>query len=377
MGFNLGDHQDCVSRKKYASILHQVEALEKALQYQIAQGHNSLLPCHSSHGSPSDEEDNKAKDSVLDSVPECSPNHSHRSSIDPVSMAMAQVDSGYQSPVDNVSMPTELGSSATVFKLGREVLSCQSPVLSKDVNSGVSHSVGQFHKTSTPKSLRVYPALTESLIQDCHQSSTRQLHFDSPWLEPPLLVDGHSPTNALGKILGTEVQVATFSLQKAYTDGDPDLSNDLVLGALPSKVVNIKADSSLCEYPGPGYSSCEWCVLEYSFSELSSSEPCTSKELCDSFEQYSAGCSDSTSISKNYLGSQCHGQSILCDHSADDHSGLLSHGWSPSPSDLSGSRGHNKPTQCYDSSSFSGHEVSKKVFSQSIDVIPLNRIGLV
>ena len=111
-------------------------------------------------------------------------------------MVMAQGNSGYQSPVDNVSMPIELGSSATVLKPGREVFSCQSPVLSKDVNSGVSHSAGQFHNTSTPKSLRV---LTESLVQDCHQSPTRQLHFDSPWPEPPLLVDGHSPTNALGK----------------------------------------------------------------------------------------------------------------------------------------------------------------------------------
>ena len=136
MGFNLGDHHDCVSRKEYASLLHQVETLEKALQHQIAQGHNSLLLCHGSHGSPLDVEDNKAKDSVLGSVPGCSPNHSHSPSIDPVSMAMAQGDSGYQSPVDNVSMPTELGSSATVFQPGREVLSCQSPVLSKDVNSG-------------------------------------------------------------------------------------------------------------------------------------------------------------------------------------------------------------------------------------------------
>ena len=40
--------------------------------------------------------------------------------------------------------------------------------------------------------------------------------------------------------------------------------------------------------------------------------------------------------------------------------------------------GHNKPTQCYDSSGSSGHEVSQKVFSQSsIDIIPLNGIGLV
>ena len=43
MGFDPGDHCDCVSRKEYASLLNWVEALEKALQYQIAQGHNSLL----------------------------------------------------------------------------------------------------------------------------------------------------------------------------------------------------------------------------------------------------------------------------------------------------------------------------------------------
>ena len=164
MGFDPGDHCDCVSRKEYASLLHQVEALEKALQHQIAQGHHSLLPCHGSNGSPSDVEENKAKEPVHGSVPKCSPNHSHSLSIDPVSMAMAQGDSGYQSPVDNVSMPTELGSSATVFKLGREVFSCQSPVLSKNFNSVVNHSAGQFHKTSTPKSLRVYTAFTESLV---------------------------------------------------------------------------------------------------------------------------------------------------------------------------------------------------------------------
>ena len=134
-------------------------------------------------------------------------------------------------------MPAELVSSATVFEPGREVLSCQSPVLSKDVNSGVSHSAGQFHKTSIPKSLRVNPALTESLFLDCHQSPTRQLHFDSPRPEPPLLVDGHSPTNASGKNNGTEAQVAT----------DPDLFNDLALLALSSKVPNHdpQADSSL------------------------------------------------------------------------------------------------------------------------------------
>ena len=162
-------------------------------------------------------------------------------------MAMAQGDSGYQSPIDNISMPSESGSSATVFKPDREVLSCQSPVLSKNFNSGVNHSAGQFHKTSTPKSLRVYTALTESLVQNCHQCPTRRLHFDSPWPEPPLLVDGHSLTNALGKNNGTEAQVATVPLQQAYTDRDPDLSNDLALSALPAKVPNYdpQADSSV------------------------------------------------------------------------------------------------------------------------------------
>ena len=96
MGFDPGNHCDCVSRKEYASLLHQVKALEKALQHQIAQGHNSLLSCHGSHGSPSDVEDNKAKDTILGTVPECSPNHSHSHShspfINPVSMAMAQGD---------------------------------------------------------------------------------------------------------------------------------------------------------------------------------------------------------------------------------------------------------------------------------------------
>ena len=116
--------------------------LVKPLQHQIAQGHNSSLPCHVSHDSPSGVEANKAKDSVLGLVSECSPDHHHSPSLDPVSMAMGQGDSGYQSPIDNIGMPTELGSSATVFEPGREVLSCQSPVLSKDVNSGVSHSVG-------------------------------------------------------------------------------------------------------------------------------------------------------------------------------------------------------------------------------------------
>ena len=72
MGFDLGGHHDCVSRKEYASLLHWVEALEKALQHQITQGHNSLLPCHGSYHSPSDVKDNKAKDSVLGPVPECS-----------------------------------------------------------------------------------------------------------------------------------------------------------------------------------------------------------------------------------------------------------------------------------------------------------------
>ena len=234
------------------------------------------------------------------------------------------------------------------------------------------------------KSLRVYPALTETLVQDCHQSPTRQLHFDSPWPELPLLVGGHSPTNALGKNNGTEAQLATVPLQQAYTDRDPDLSNDLALWALPSKVLNHdpKADSSLCEYPGPGSSSLEQCIPEYSLSEseqaLSSSDTCSSQELFYSFEQCSAGCYNSMSISEDYLGSYCQGQSLLCDHSPDDHSGLLSHGWSPSQSGLSGSMGHNKTTQCYGSSGFSDCEVSQKVFSQSsIDVVPLNGIRLV
>ena len=136
-------------------------------------------------------------------------------------------------------------------------------------NSEVSHSATQFHKTSTPKSPKVYLGLTWSLVLDCHQSPTRQLHFDSPRSEPPLSVDGHSPTNALGKNNGTEAQVATV-----------DLSNDLSLGAFPTKVPNDgpQADSSLCEYPEPGYSFCEPCALEYSLSEseqtLSSSDPC-------------------------------------------------------------------------------------------------------
>ena len=373
MGFNPGDHYDCASRKEYASLLHRVQVLEKALQYQIAQGRNSLLPCHSSQDSPSDVEDNKAEDSVLGLVPECSADHCHSPSLDPVSMAMAQGESGYQSPVDNVSMSTEVGSSVTVFEPDREVLSCQSPVLSKDVNSGVSHSADQFHKTSTPKSPKVYLALTELSISDCHQSPIRQLHFDSlqPGLPSPLSMVGHCPTNALDKNNGTKAQVAT--------GGDPDLSNDLGPGALPSRVPNDdpQADSSLCEYPGPSYSSSEQCGLEYSLSEseqaLSSSGTCTSQELFHS----SSGCSNLTSTTDDCLGS-CHGQFLLCDHSADDHSGLLSHGWSASTSGLSGSMGHSKPTQFYDDCGSSGHEVSQKVFSQSsIDVIPLNRIGLV
>ena len=159
-GVDPGGHLDCVSRKEYASLLHQVEVLEKALQHQIAQGHNSLLPCHGSHDSPSDVENNKAKDSVLDSVPECSLNHSHNLSIDPVSMVMAQSASGYQSPVNNINTRTEEGNSATVFEAGRDVISYQFPVLSRDVNSGVSHSGDQFHKTSTPKSPKVYRALS-------------------------------------------------------------------------------------------------------------------------------------------------------------------------------------------------------------------------
>ena len=133
----------------------------------------------------------------------------------------------------------------------------------------------------------------------------------------PLSVDGHSPTNAFYKNNGA--QVATIPLQQANADGVTDLSNDMVLGVLPPKVPNNdpQADSSLCEYPGPGYSSFY------------------------SFEQCSAGCRNSTSTSEDYLG-------------------------------------HSKPTQCYDGSGSSGHEVSQKVFSQSsIDVIPLNRIGLI
>ena len=129
-------------------------------------------------------------------------------------------------------------------------------------------------------------------------------------------------------------------------------------------------------------SSLEQCIPEYSLSEseqaLSSLDTCTSQELFYSFEQCSACCSNSTSTNEDYLGSQCHGQSLMRDHSTDDHLGLLSHGWSPSPSGLLGSMGHSKPTQCYDSSGCSSHEASQKVFSQSsIDVIPLNRIGLV
>ena len=75
-------------------------------------------------------------------------------------------------------MPTEVGSSAAVFNQDRDALSYQSPVLSKNVNSGVSHSLNQFHKTSTPKSPKVHLALTESSVSDCHQSPTGQLHFD-------------------------------------------------------------------------------------------------------------------------------------------------------------------------------------------------------
>ena len=95
-------------------------------------------------------------------------------------------------------------------------------------------------------------------------------------------MDGHSPTNAFGKNNGTEAQVAT--------DGDPDLSNDLVPNNDP------QTGSSLCEYPGPGYSSCAQCVLGYSLTEyeqaLSSSDPCTSQELFYSFEQCSLDCSN-------------------------------------------------------------------------------------
>ena len=113
-------------------------------------------------------------------------------------MVMVQGDSGYQSPVNNINTRTDVGNSATVFEPGRDILSYQSPVLSRDVNSGVSHSADQFHKTSTPKSPKVYHALTELSILDCHQSPTRQLHFDSlrPELPLPLSVVGHSPMNA-------------------------------------------------------------------------------------------------------------------------------------------------------------------------------------
>ena len=145
MGFNLGGHHDCVSRKEYASLLHRVEVLEKALQHQITQGHNPLLSSHGSHDSPSDVvvEDNKANNSVLGSVPECSHKHSHSPSIDPVSMAMAQGDSGHQSPVDNVSISTELGSLATVLEPGREVLRGQTQC----------RSVQQDQHTQVPKGI--------------------------------------------------------------------------------------------------------------------------------------------------------------------------------------------------------------------------------
>ena len=194
-------------------------------------------------------------------------------------------------------------------------------------------------------------------------------------------MDGHSSTNALCKNDGAEAQVATAPLQLAYADGDSDLSNDLGLGPLPSND-DPQAHSSFCEYPGPGYSSCEQCSLEYSLSEseqvLSSSGTCTSQELFHSFEQCLLDCGNSTLISEDYLGSQGHERSLLCYHSADDHSALLSHGYSPSPSDLSGSMGHSKPTQCHEVSGSSGHEVSQKVFSQSsTDIIPLNRIRLI
>ena len=86
-----------------------MEVLEKALQHQIVQGHNSLLPCHDSYDSPSDVEENKAKDSILGSVPECSPDHCHHPSHDLMSMAMSQGDSRYQSPVDNENTSTEVG----------------------------------------------------------------------------------------------------------------------------------------------------------------------------------------------------------------------------------------------------------------------------
>ena len=96
MGFDPGGHHDCASRKEHASLLHRVKVLEKALQHQITQGHNALLPCHGPHDSPLDVEGNTAKDSVLGSVPECSTDHCHSPSLDPVSMATSQGDSGYQ-----------------------------------------------------------------------------------------------------------------------------------------------------------------------------------------------------------------------------------------------------------------------------------------
>ena len=116
-----GGHRDCVSRKEYASLLHQVEVLEKALEHQINQGHNSLLPCHGSHDSPSDVEDSKAKDSVLGLVPECSPYHCHSPFLDPLSMAISQGDSGYQSPVD-VNTPTEEGNPVTLSQVERSLV---------------------------------------------------------------------------------------------------------------------------------------------------------------------------------------------------------------------------------------------------------------
>ena len=118
--------------------------------------------------------------------------------------------------------------------------------------------------------------------------------------------------NALGKNNGIEVQAVTVPLQQACTDRDPDLSNDLIQEDLPSKVPNHnpQADSSLCQYPVPGYSSLEQCIPEYSLSEseqaLSSLDTCTSQELFYSFEQCSPCCSNSTSTSEDYLGSQCH-----------------------------------------------------------------------
>ena len=160
--------------------------LEKAL-HQIAQGHNPLLPCHGSHDSPSDVEDNKAKASVLGSGPECSTGHSP--SLDPVCMAMSQDDSGYQSPVD-MNTPTELGNPAKLFEPCKEVPGYQSPVPSKDVNSGVLHSTGQFRKTSTPKSLNVDVTITDSSVPGCHQSPMRQLHFDSLWPVTFTIVSG-------------------------------------------------------------------------------------------------------------------------------------------------------------------------------------------